>query len=65
MVMEMLFNNKIQLIFFELNLNFFKIKYIVVYIIEGNLCIIFQFFYLKKLSIRYNLIYLKFCVMFK
>jgi len=39
--------------------------YIVVYIIEGNLWISFQIFHLDKLSIRYDLLYLKFCLMFK
>jgi len=35
MVIEMLFNKKIQIIFFELNLYFLK-NYIVVYIIERS-----------------------------
>jgi hypothetical protein len=37
MVIEMLFNNKIHIIFLELNLHFKNINYIVVYIVERNL----------------------------
>ncbi len=44
---------KFRFIFFELNLHFSKINYIIVYIIEGDLCISFQCFDLDKLSIRY------------
>jgi len=36
MAIEILFNNKIQIIFFELNLHFSKINYIIVYIIWKN-----------------------------
>jgi hypothetical protein len=61
----MLFNNKIKIIFFWIKFTLRKLNYIVVYIIERNLFISFQFFHLDKLKIRYNLLYLKFCVMFK
>jgi hypothetical protein len=59
MVIEMLFNNKIQIIFFELYI------YNILYIIERNLWINFQFVHFNKLSIKYELLNLKFSVMFK
>jgi hypothetical protein len=62
MVFEMLFNNKIQIIFFGTKLNFLK----------NELCTLlkeiygkFQFFHLNKLSIKYEWSNLMFCVMFK
>jgi hypothetical protein len=65
MIIEMLFNNKIQIFSFELNLHSLKKNYWSMYIVEGNLWINFQFFYLNKLSIRYELLNFKFCVMFE
>jgi len=56
MVIEILFNNKIQIIFFWIEFTFLKINYIVVYIIEGNLWTSFQFLHLEKLSIRCDLL---------
>jgi hypothetical protein len=63
MVVEMLFNKKFQVIFFWTEFKLYI--YIVVYIIEKKLWISFQIFHLNKLSIKYVLLYLKFCVMFK
>jgi len=65
MVIQMLFNNKIQIIFFWNELKFLKNIYIILYIIEGNLWINFQFFHLDKLLIRYEWSNLRFYVMFK
>jgi len=67
MIIEMLFNIKIHIIVF------WTIKYIYIYIyiykivynVEGNLSIIFLFFHLDKISIRYEFSSLRFCVMFK
>jgi len=64
MAIEMLFNKKNQFIF-QMNLHFLKKTYIIVYIIEGTSWIIFIFFHLDKLSIKYELSNLRFCVMFK
>jgi len=64
MVIQMLFNKKVQIIFLWTKFTFLK-NYLFVYIIEGNLWIIYQFFHLDKLSIRYDLLYLKICAMFK
>jgi hypothetical protein len=44
---------------------FSKKIYIVVYIVEVNLRINFQFFHLEKILIIIELLNLKFCVMFK
>jgi hypothetical protein len=62
MAIEMLFNKKIQFIFPN---EFTLYIYIIVYIIEGTSWIKFSFFHLDKLSIRYELSNLRFCVMFK
>jgi hypothetical protein len=37
MVIEMLFNNKIQIIFFRTDFTLLKLNYITVYIVEENL----------------------------
>ncbi len=37
MVIEMLFNNKIQIIFYQNEFNFYFLNYTFVYIIEANL----------------------------
>jgi hypothetical protein len=50
----MLTNNKIQINFFQLNLQFSKTNYIIVHIIERYLWINFQFYHLDKLSINMN-----------
>jgi hypothetical protein len=54
MAIEMLTNNKIQINFFQLNLQFSKTNYIIVHIIERYLWINFQFYHLDKLSINMN-----------
>jgi len=54
-VIQMLFNNTIQITFLSTKFTFFKNIYIVVYIIEGNLWINFDIYHLDKLSTRYNL----------
>jgi len=54
-VIQMLFNNTIQITFLSTKFTFFRNIYIVVYIIEGNLWINFDIYHLYKLSTRYNL----------
>jgi len=44
MVIEMLFNNKIQISFFQTDFTLLKLNYITVYIVEENLWINFKIF---------------------
>jgi hypothetical protein len=63
MVIEMLFNDKIQKKYFELNLHLKKLYTCVHH--WRKFMNNFQFFHLDKLSIKYELLILKFCIMFK
>jgi hypothetical protein len=57
MVIEMVFNNKIQVFFFSIHFIFLKEKYIVVYIIEKTLRLNLKICHLDKLSIKYQILY--------